>query len=213
MVIRILTAATFCFAASGSAQSSRQLAVAARVDKIDERAKEPMVVEHPDGTLFVAGYGRPSAVRLWKSADHGATWARVNFGSQADGAIGNSDVDLAIAGDGTLYFAALEFDQQARAGKGVSIGVSKDAGATWRWTRLSEHRFYDRPWVRVAADGTAHVIWNDGSGVNYAVSRDQGVTWTQRPRIYGQGGSSHLATGPHQEVAARVTPASAAGSK
>jgi len=171
-----------------------------------------MVVEHPNGTLFVAGYGRPIGAKLWKSADHGTTWTRVNFGAEADGAIGNSDVDLALARDGTLYFAALEFDGQTKKGRGISIGVSKDAGSTWRWIRLSQHSD-DRPWIAVAADGTAHVIWNDGSGVNYAVSRDGGVSWQQRPRIYDQGGSSHLAVGPNREVAARVTPLSAAGGK
>jgi hypothetical protein len=203
-----------CFAAHAAGQGSSKLVVAARVDKIDERAKEAMVVEHPDGTLFVAGYGGPPrGVRMWKSADHGASWTRVNFGTEADGAIGNSDVDLAIARDGTLYFAALDFDGAAREGLGISIGVSKDAGSTWRWTRLSQHRYDDRPWVRVAADGTAHVIWNDGSGVNYAVSHDRGATWTQKARIYEKGGSSHLAVGPKQEVAARVTPLSAAGFK
>jgi hypothetical protein len=65
----------------------------------------------------------------------------------------------------------------------------------------------------VAADGTAHVIWNDGSGVNYAVSHDRGQTWAQKDRVHDKGGSSHLAVGPHREVAARVTPLSAAGGK
>jgi hypothetical protein len=36
--------------------------------------------------------------------DGGNRWTRVNVGSEADGAIGNSDVDLAMARDGTLYF-------------------------------------------------------------------------------------------------------------
>ncbi len=204
-----------CFAViSGCAHlSDTSLVVAARVDHIDLRAKEPMVVEHPDGTLFVSGYGRPAGLKLWKSADHGATWTRVNVGSEADGAIGGSDVDLAVARDGTLYFVTMKYDREAHEGRSVSIGVSKDAGATWRWTMLSEHRFDDRPWVAVAADGTAHAIWNDGSGVNHSVSRDGGVTWVRQVRICGQGGSSHLAVGPNQEVAVRVTPLSASGGK
>jgi hypothetical protein len=137
----------------------------------------------------------------------------VNVGSEADGAIGNSDVDLAVARDGTLYFVTMGYDNQAHEGMHVAIGVSENVGATWRWTMLSKHRFDDRPWVAVAADGTAHVIWNDGSGVSHAISHDRGVTWVQRPRIYGQGGSSHLAVGPNQEVAVRVTPSSASGGK
>jgi len=65
----------------------------------------------------------------------------------------------------------------------------------------------------VTADGTAHVIWNDGSGDSHAVSKDKGVTWLQKPRISGQGGSSHLAVGPDKEVAVRMTPSSASGGK
>jgi hypothetical protein len=203
--------AVCCFAVYAAGQG--KLAVAARVDHIDERAKEPMVVEHPNGTLFVAGYGKPFGVRLWKSTDHGAAWTRVNKGSETDGAVGTSDVDLAISRDGTLYFAALDVDQEARVGRGVSIGVSNDTGSTWRWTRLSSQHTADRPWVAVAADGTAHVIWSEAAGVNYAVSRDHGGTWTQRPLIYEHGGSSHLAVGPRQEVAVRVTPLSGGGTK
>ena len=67
--------------------------------------------------------------------------------------------------------------------------------------------------VKVAPDGTAHMIWNDGRGVCYAVSQDSGRTWTERARIHPQGGSSHLAVGPKGEVAVRVTPVSASGNK
>jgi hypothetical protein len=188
------------------------LVVADRVEHVERLAREPMVVEHPDGTLFVSGYGggRPN---LWKSRDHGSTWTLVDVGSETDGAIGNSDVDLGIARDGTLYFVTMVFDNKAKEGTQITIGVSKDVGATWHWQTLSHNRFDDRPWVAVAADGTAHVIWNDGSGIRYAVSPDGGLTWIQRPRIHKQGGSSHLAVGPNQEVAVRVTPASASGTK
>jgi hypothetical protein len=122
-------------------------------------------------------------------------------------------VDLAIAGDGTLYFATLVFDPKTMEGKQISLGVSKDAGATWKWTMLSKTRFDDRPWVKVAPDGTAHAVWNDGAGVCHAVSQDGGRTWTERDRVHPLGGSSHLAVGPNGEVAVRVVPQSAAGSK
>jgi hypothetical protein len=171
-----------------------------------------MIVEHPDGTLFVSGYGEP-APTLWKSADHGVTWARVSVGTEAAGAIGNSDVDLAVARDGTLYFVAMVFDRKTDEGVSVSIAVSRDAAATWSWTLLSKARFDDRPWVAVAPDGVAHVIWNDGSGVCHAVSDDGGRTWKARPKIHPQGGSSHLAVGPNGEVAVRVTPLSASGNR
>ena len=196
------------------------LTMAAPIDHLDVVAREPMIVEHPDGTLFVGGYGaafmsgkETDEATLWESRDGGTTWARVHVGTKADGVAGNSDVDLAVAPDGTLYFATLVFDPEKNEGKQISIGVSKDVGATWKWTMLSNTRFDDRPWVKMAPDGTAHVVWNDGAGVCYAVSRDGGLTWTERDRIHPQGGSSHLAVGPNSEVAVRVTPTSAAGMK
>src|SRR5580765_3996000 len=76
----------------------------------DRMAREPMLVEHPTGALFVAGYGmlnRPSTAEtpnLWKSADGGKTFSRVNVGTTDQGALGNSDVDLAVGPDGILYF-------------------------------------------------------------------------------------------------------------
>jgi ketosteroid isomerase-like protein len=193
-----------------AAPGGRSLVVADSVHVIDVLAREPMVVEHPDGTLFVSGYSDPNP-KLWKSRDHGATWTRVNVGTEADGAIGNSDVDLAIAPDGTLYFAQMGFDRSVGQGTHIAMGVSKDVGATWRWTMLSRTRFADRPWVKVAADGTAHVIWNDTTGVSYAVSTDGGVTWTTPRKIHDKGGSSHLAVGPRRQVAVRVTPIAASG--
>jgi hypothetical protein len=196
------------------------LTLSAPIDHLDVLAREPMIVEHPDGTLFVAGFGASRVGQkskdeptLWRSRDGGTAWARVNTGTLEDGAVGNSDVDLAVSADGRLYFVNLLFDEKTFEGRRVSVGVSKDAGATWKWTALSKTRFDDRPWVKVAPDGTAHVIWNDGAGVCHAVSQDGGLTWTERDRIHPRGGSSHLAVGPNGELAVRVTPLSASGNR
>jgi len=196
------------------------LTVSAAIDHLDLIAREPMIVEHPDGSLFVTGYGAAfmsgkevDVPPLWKSSDGGTTWARVNVGTMKDGAVGNSDPDLAVAPDGTLYFAALVYNPKAGEGEQINVGVSSDRGATWKWSLLSKTRFDDRPWVEVAPGGTAHVIWNDGAGVCYAVSEDRGLTWTERERIHPKGGSSHLAVGPNGEIAVRIIPGSAAGSK
>jgi hypothetical protein len=168
-----------------------------------------MLAEHPQGALFVTGYWDPEP-RLWKSQDRGATWTRVILGPEA---VGNSDVDLAMAADGTLYFVNMTYDRQKEEGRQIAIGVSGDAGTSWRWTTLSKTRFDDRPWVEVAPDGTAHVIWNDGSGVSHSMSRDRGATWTTPARIHDRGGSSHLAIGPRNQLAVRITPLSASGNK
>jgi hypothetical protein len=178
--------------------------------------REPMLVEHPAGALFVAGYSQAeeeagSPPRLFRSRDGGSTWEAVDVGTAAQGAVGNSDVDLAIAPDGTLYFLSMGFDRSTSAGTHVAIGVSRDVGDSWTWTWLSEDRFDDRPWIVVAPDGVAHVIWNDGSGVSHAVSSDAGRSWTERDRVHPLGGSSHLAVGPQGELAARITPLSASG--
>src|SRR2546427_10153311 len=200
-------------AAAPSATPRGILAVAQRVEHLDVAGREPMVVEHPEGSLFVAGYGPQPRPTLWKSRDRGATWTRVDVGSEAQGAIGNSAVDLTVSRDGTLYFVNMSFDRVALEGTQIAIGVSRDTGATWVWTTLSQTRFDARPWVAVAPDGAAHVIWNDGSGVLHTASRDRGVTWSTPTRIHSQGGSSHLAVGPHGAVAVRIVPLSASGNK
>jgi BNR/Asp-box repeat len=198
---------------------SAKLHLVAHVDFTGGLAKEPMIVEHPNGTLFVSGYAGDNAPtpqtvpQLWKSIDHGGTWNIVNVGAERDGAIGNSDLDLAVSGDGTLYFVNMGFDSKASEGTHIAVGVSRDSGNTWHWTVIIRKRFVDRPWVAVAPDGAAHVIWNDGSGVYHVVSRDRGATWSPAQLIHAQGGSSHLAVGPKGELAVRITAASASGNK
>jgi hypothetical protein len=180
--------------------------------------REPMVVEHPEGALFVAGFTRAieetqKPPKLFISIDGGTTWEAVDVGSPDQGAVGNSDVDLAVAPDGTLYFLTMGFDRTKREGTHISVGVSRDVGETWTWTYLSKNRFDDRPWIKVTPEGVAHVIWNDGQGVCHTVSTDVGQTWIERPRINPQGGSSHLAVGPGGEIAVRITPVSASGNR
>lgn len=174
-------------------------------EHLDVVAREPMIVEHSDGTLFVAGYGEPTPT-LWKSRDRGVTWSRVNVGSAAEGAIGNSDVDLSVARDGTVYFVTMVFDREAPAGTHISVGASTDVGASWKWTLLSKSRYVDRPWVAAAPDGRAHVVWNDTDGVHHATSNDHGLTWIERARIHTEGSSSHFVVGPNGELAVRITP-------
>ncbi|HUQ18208.1 MAG TPA: sialidase family protein [Gemmatimonadaceae bacterium] len=207
----VLAASIACAAtASSHDPSPRTLRLTQRVEHIDLAAREPMVVQHPDGTLFVAGYFGETVPTLYRSSDRGASWERVSVGADAEGA-GNSDVDLAIARDGTLYFISMVFDRKKDEGTQISIGASPDRGATWHWKTISKTAGDDRPWIDVAPDGTAHAIWNDGKGVSHVVSRDRGKTWSEPKRIHSDGGSSHLAIGPRGEIAARITPFSRSG--
>lgn len=172
--------------------------------------REPMVVQHPNGTIFVAGYGDPEP-NLWRSDDNGRSWATVPLGSRADGAIGNSDVDLAVGPDSTLYFLTMSFDRQKLEGTRMDLATSRDGGATWQWRALSETRLDDRPWIDVSPGNRAHAIWNDGGGVAHVRSLDGGRTWNELARIHPMGGSSHLAVGPNGELAVRVVPISVSG--
>ncbi len=198
--------------AGSTATTAGSLVALPATDHTGGLAREPMVVETRDGALFVTGYGS-GVPSLWRSDDGGASWASVDVGSEAEGAIGNSDVDLAVGPDGTLYFVAMSFDDETFEGLGISVGSSRDEGMSWTWTDLSRDRFDDRPWLEVAPDGVAHVIWNDGAGVSHAVSRDRGLTWAELDRVHTRGGSSHLAIGPDGTLAVRVTPLSASGNR
>ena len=188
------------------------LPLQARVDRYGTRTREPMVVQHPSGALVVAGYAVRSQA-LWRSRDGGAHWDSLAIADSTGAMVGNSDTDLAVAPDGTLYFASMSFDRSVSEGRRIAIGVSRDVGETWRWQVIDATRFDDRPWVKVAPDGTVHAIWNDGSGVRHMTSRDGGATWQDRPRISDAGGSSHLAIGPRGELAARIAPLSASGNR
>lgn len=106
--------------------------------------------------------------------------------------MGNSDVDLAVGQDGTLYFLTMGFDRSTSEGTHIAVGVSRDIGETWRWTTLSQDRFVDRPWIEMGPDGVVHVIWNDGEGVSYSVSRDAGETWVEPVAWDAEGTLYHL---------------------
>jgi hypothetical protein len=172
-----------------SSGAGQELVIRDRSDVLVGQAlREPSLAQHPDGTLFAAGYSRDPAEandppNLFRSTDGGATWTQVDVGTVAEGALGNSDVDLKIGPDGSLYFLTMGFDRSVGEGIHVALGVSRDVGGTWSWRYISRTRFDDRPWVGVTPDA----------------------------RITGSGGSSHLAIGPSGEIAVRVAPGSASG--
>ncbi|MBM4186700.1 MAG: exo-alpha-sialidase [Gemmatimonadetes bacterium] len=200
-----------CQTAKPPSEPARLVAVDS-VGHLDQLVREPMVVRHRSGALFVSGYWDPIPP-VYRSTDDGATWRRLDLGAATDGAAGNSDIDLAVGPDGTVYLITLVFDRANYRGIGIRVAASRDTGATWSWTSLSETPGDDRPWIEVAPDGTVHAIWNDGQGVSHALSADGGRTWTETERANSLGGSSHLAVGPAGEVAVRYVPMSASGNR
>ena len=206
----LLTMVLACAPQGDRAPAAPTLTLADSSEFIDRLGREPMVVQHPAGTIFVAGYG-DTVPHLWRSQDNGRTWASVNVGVRDDGAVGNSDVELAVGPDSTLYFLNMSFDRQRLEGTRIDLATSRDGGSSWQWRQLSDTRLDDRPWIDVSPGNAAHAIWNDGAGVSHVRSTDGGRTWTEMSRIHPMGGSSHLAVGPKGEVAVRVVPISVSG--
>lgn len=181
---------------------------------LGQSVREPMLVEHPSGALFVAGYSRDAAEatdppNLYRSDDGGVTWSQVDVGTVAEGALGNSDVDLVVGSDGTIYFLTMGFDRDVGEGTHVALGTSEDVGRSWEWQLISQTRFDDRPWLALTSE-SVHVVWNDGAGVRHSVRGPDG-SWSDRGRISTSGGSSHFAAGPSGELAVRIAPGSASG--
>ena len=212
------------FSLSAMAQSNTELIVKNKIDHITALAREPMVCEHPNGTLFVSGYRNgSSSPQLWKSNSEGKTWQKVDVGTTDQGAVGNSDVDLFIDAKGNIYLLSMtftklpenmkDFDYSSMKGERIAVGVSKDDGQSWNWKTISENDYDDRPWITATTDGTLHIIWNDGKGIHHVVSNDEGETWQNRPDISTKGGSSFLANGHNGQLTVRVTPLSASGQK
>ena len=116
---------TGCIGGSDENTTPNALIVEEPVHYTGSLAREPMIVEHPSGSLFVTGYNNKSvSPQLWRSENGGATWEPVNVGTPAEGADGDSCVDLAIGPDGTIYFMAMEYgpntqDDSSGAGEGT----------------------------------------------------------------------------------------------
>ncbi|MEM7297516.1 MAG: sialidase family protein [Bacteroidota bacterium] len=218
----LLAFVLFACTSTNSTETNLKLVVKNQVDHVHSLAREPMVCEHSDGTLFVTGYKNDSGTpQLWKSSDGGSSWESVNVGTQEEGAIGNSDVDLFIDAKGNIYLLSMtytiipdnteNFDFSTTKGERVVVGVSRDAGESWNWQTISENDYDDRPWITATTDGTLHIIWNDGSGVHRSISKDDGASWEKVEDVSSVGGSSFLANGANGQLAVRITPLSASG--
>lgn len=201
------------FTFTSAANEPAALELHSRIDHLDTLAREPMITQHPGGALFVSGY--PSQVTgtdwtvpplLWRSDDDGEAWERINVGTSASGAQGNSDIDLSVGPDGALYLVSMGFNRETKQGTHIAMGVSASAGKSWDWQFLSQNRLDDRPWIVVGSDAVAHAVWNGSAGVRYTRSKDRGQSWSAPQSIAMRGGSSHLAVGEDGRLAVRVSP-------
>lgn len=204
------------------AQEYTELIIKNKIDHLSTLAREPMVAEHPNGSLFVSGYmNATDSPQLWESKDGGKTWQAVYVGSAKDGAQGNSDVDLFIDKEGNIFLLSMtytklpenldNFDFSTMKGEQITLGVSRDDGKSWDWQFISRGNYDDRPWITATTNGNLHIIWNDGKGVHHRVSKNAGKSWEERPAVNPKGGSSHLVSGPNGRLAVRVSPMSASG--
>ncbi len=210
------------FHLSSEAQDNKELLIINRIDHLDELAREPMLAQHPNGTLFLTGYRNAAdEPQLWKSLDSGKHWQSVNVGKYEDGAQGNSDADLYIDNEGNIFLLSMSYtkapedrtnlDMSTLIGEQVVVGVSRDIGETWKWSFISKNDYDDRPWIEESSNGDLHIIWNDGKGVHHSKSTDKGETWIKQTDINAKGGSSFFAKGPNGNLALRIAPLSASG--
>jgi hypothetical protein len=132
---------------------------------------EPSIASSLNGTLYASfpgcdrdtgpGFILPTksncpVAPVYRSADGGATWKRLNAddGTLAkDGKPANGDADVTVDAAGTVYVSNL--------GNGIEAQRSEDGGATW--TSIGnvvppKDRSVDRNWM--AAAGPGHVIFN-----------------------------------------------------
>lgn len=201
---------------------------AVRIDR-QQPAREPAILEAPDGSLYVAGFwgfarhteyrGSPQNIAqgplVWKSSDGGSTWRRLSPGTPLDGAVSNSDLDLAVDPQGGLYLAALSYYSlpvpvappvDPATTLTVVVGATLDGGATWKWTRLDQGSDRSHPWVAVASDGRVHVVWGDGQGIRHMESPDRGASWRSATRIHASASeASGVVAAPNATLAVRTT--------
>lgn len=213
------------------------IGAAVRIDS-EQPAREPVIVQAADGTLYVAGFwgfarhiekpGTPHNLLqgplAWKSTDDGQTWKRLSPGLPVQGAISNSDLDLTVADDGTLYLAALSYYSLPLpvSAPGVDpattltvvVGASGDRGGTWTWTRLDEGPERSHPWVEADPQGRAHVVWGNEQGIWRAESANGGATWKRAEQaVHEAGAAGQLAISPSGAMAVRVAPLGAPGER
>jgi hypothetical protein len=138
------------------------------------------------------------------SFNGGATWTNV----LAPGLTGHTggtgafhkvdaagDPAVAIAADGTVYYANIVFSRSSFA-SGIAVSVSHDGGLSWDPPNMvtfvdAGNLFHDKEFIAAGPDGTVVVTWTrfnlgaQGGGyrespIVMAISKDHGKTWNRQ---------------------------------
>ena len=157
---------------------------------------EPTLVVDGAGRLYVGWKealthnGGGQRVGFSTSGDDGATWSPNILMDLVEGPR-QSDPWLALAPNGTVYFARLEYDRLAYTTNNTS-GISVSAttgGAAWGPTyHLNDTpNFADKETLAMGPDGALNMVFNtdtptDGDLV-FVRSTDGGATWTPKVRV------------------------------
>jgi len=165
-------------------------------------ASEIIMDPHDPDVLYAGFYHRlrqPASMfsggeqgGIFKSTDAGATWTRLAAGlptvtGMIDIAIHRTDpriVVAAVEADDTIPY----FDEVggSEATPGGGIYISRDSGATWRWSLRTNVRPFYHGQVDIDPLDPNRIY---SVGREFRVTRDGGQTWG--PRWWGGGGDDH----------------------
>jgi len=129
---------------------------------------EPNIAQAPDGTIYAS-----SPLSIWKSTDHGKTWTAC----AAKNLEGGGDGDLAVDGNGTVYWLGL----LGNSGRAVPFQRSTDGCAAFSpAVDVSDGSGQDREWIFATPDGRIYTTWRGASGLEFRMSPDGGATWGKK---------------------------------
>jgi hypothetical protein len=186
-----------CYRAGGepviAATASGVLIVAAHPGYTHLHPVEPQAPSSAEPCALEPGAAKIAAStngqsHLWRSTDGGATWHPISLAEAVaqtvgvdlpnlpnegprNAAVGVSDPDLAIDGNGRVWFVEIP----APVGPGPSVSWSDDEGLTWIPGRPHAALGFDRPWI-AAHDSTMYLtgattnIYSTQDGLSYAVA-------------------------------------------
>lgn len=142
------------------------------------------ILEEPDGTLLLAGYGgplpimpqRPQSSFVVRSRDGGKTW-----GELVSIAPGHNEITMTRRRDGSILAMMRTVD-----GARLNSSISVDGGRTWAAPRpVTQDREHPADLLRLKSGALLLTFGqrNKPFGVQAMVSRDDGETWERASRV------------------------------